>query len=489
MAGSERASHEAIRGEETVLCPRCKTVVSDAEVATLADPTRCPRDGWKLIVDRVGQRLDRFTIERFLGVGGAETSVWVASETLTATSRRAPEATRQVALKLMPLRPDDKQEQARFERGAILAESLDHPHIARVHAHGRLVAPEGELLWVTMELLSGETLASAATGKKLFTPRAAVDLADQILAGLEVAHANEVVHRDLKPANLHLSQQTAPDGRPLPPHLKILDFGIARLTSRSAAERFGPFFPDDDPVAPELEDEVTGQHRICGTPEYMAPEQILGAPPDPRSDLYALGVILYRLVSGQLPFRARTRYEVYHRHLHEAPAPFAPGLDVPVPLAAVIARALQKKAEDRFPDARTMRECLREAVGLPPIPRPRLFKTEDELPRPTPLDLAPALSTLPFAPAPQGPTEHSMAQVLPSQLQPAPSPAPPPSLPLTHAPDATPVPTKRRSAFARVGLGLLAAAILIGAGVGIGLALAGEPAAAHGSAPSAATRR
>lgn len=440
-----RTEPGTVWGESGMLCPRCNAVFSEAARAELADTTRCPRDGWRLIVDRAGQRLGPFRVEAFLGVGGGGSSVWTASEEVAGRS----EHTRKVALKLMPLvaAEGEAQEVARFERGAILAESLDHPHVATVYAHGRVRADEGELLWVTMALLQGDTLAGYATARKEISPREAVELVDQVLSALEVAHAAGIVHRDLKPANLHLTHIKAPDGRELLPHVRVLDFGIARLTGGSALERFGPFFPDDDPVAPELEQEVTGQHRICGTPEYMAPEQILGAPPDPRSDLYAVGLILYRLIAGQLPFRGRTRYELYHRHLHEPPPPLAPSLKVPLPLEAVLHRALSKRAEDRFVDARSMRDHLREAVGLPTVPRPRLFPTETDLARPVVERsvVAPALALLP--------TPQVVEEIL------------------SVAPQRPVVPELTPPGSRRVLWWVLAAAALVGLGVWVGASL------------------
>ena len=209
------------------------------------------------------------------------------------------------------------------------------------------------------------------------------------------------------PANLFIAVTRTPSGA-LEERVQILDFGIARLVGPSAAERFGPFFPDDDPIAPELDSEVTGEHRICGTPEYMAPEQILGGPPDVRSDFYALGVILHRLVGGQLPFRARSRYELYHRHLHEPPPPFPVHLPVPIPFSAAVHRALSKEARDRFPSAAEMRAVLRESVGLPPVKRPRLFPTEVE-PRPI-VDPQPlGLGTVSISPLPAVPPTPSAA--------------------------------------------------------------------------------
>jgi serine/threonine-protein kinase len=229
-----------------------------------------------------------------------------------------------------------------------------------------------------MELLQGETLASRIGVASTMSARHAVLLADQILAALEHAHANEIVHRDLKPANLFLVREGA--GGASADRVQILDFGIARLVGPTAAERFGPFFPDDDPIAPALESEVTGEHRICGTPEFMAPEQILGGEPDTRSDFYALGIILFRLVSGQLPFRARTRYEAYHRHLHEPPPSLAQRASVPIPFSLAVQRSLAKNVGERYPSASDMREALRASVGLPPVDRPKLFPSEFDIP-------------------------------------------------------------------------------------------------------------
>lgn len=452
-----------------MLCPRCKATYSEVALAELADRSRCPADGWRLVVDRRGARLGPFSVDEFLGVGGAGSSVWVAREAL-GEARRGGE--RKIALKFLPWpeREEERHEVARFERGAILAESLDHPHVAKVFAHGRLTASDGDLLWVSMALLEGDTLAGHAARRKIVPPREAVELVDQVLSALEVAHAAGIVHRDLKPANLHVSPSRAPSGEELIPHVRVLDFGIARLTGASAVERFGPFFPDDDPVAPELEQEVTGQHRICGTPEYMAPEQILGAPPDPRSDLYAVGVILYRLLTGQLPFRGRTRYELYHRHLHDKPPALSSGLSVPLPLEATMHRALAKKPEERFPDARTMRDALREAVGLSKVPRPRLFPTENELPRPERSVVVP-LSLLPVAtPEP--------VEVLGGEVEPAP---PWPVLPLPVLP--LPVLPRRRPWLLWV-----AAAALIGVGVFVGASLASEPPLDVGLTPTSSAR-
>lgn len=335
------------------LCPRCRARVEDPHAI------RCRLDGWRLVPDRSGTRVGRFSIEGFLGVG-ANGTVWRATD----------EVGHAVAVKL--LHPRVPAEAQRFERGARLAQSLDHTHIARTFGLGRIADGGGELLYLDMELLDGETLAVRQSRQPRFSPGECARVADQVLHALEHVHARGIVHRDLKPSNLFIERE--PEG-----HVKILDFGIAKLVGplgRTEGSVVGPFLPDDSPDVIDELDEVTGQHKICGTPEYMAPEQVLGARADVRSDLYGLGVILYKMFTGHLPFRGRTRVELYHQHLHVPPPALPAELGVPPALAAVVMRALAKSPDDRFPTARVMREAVAQAEGrrLPsPTPLPRLL--------------------------------------------------------------------------------------------------------------------
>lgn len=345
-----------------MLCPKCKEARSD----TLET---CPADGFKLIRNRAHQRWGRYLLSRFLGVGGAGATVWAADDLL------ATKPPFEVAIKLLPVEGVDKQEHLRFERGAVLAESLNHHHVAQVLEHGRMTERGEEMVFQAMVLLEGDTLAAALAGRKRYSPKLSVALMDGVMAALEATHRADIIHRDLKPSNVFLTPAILAEGTEIP-WVRVLDFGIARLTNQQAAERFGPLFPDDEPLGPELGEEVTDEHRVCGTPEYMAPEQILGGVPDPRSDLYAVGVMLYRMVSGVLPFRAKTRYDLYRAHMNEAPPAFAPDLEIPKALSAVIAKALAKQPEQRFESAAQMRDAMRRAVGLEPIERPRLFPEE-----------------------------------------------------------------------------------------------------------------
>jgi len=331
------------------------------------DQLRCAADGWRLIDDRAGTIVaGRYEVQDFLGVGAAGT-VWEAIDLLAEGGR--------VALKVLPAK--NLGEAQRFERGARLVAGLSHAHIAATLAYGKDGDGEDALHWVVMELLDGETLAHAQTRAKVFDAATALGHVGAILLGLEHAHASGIVHRDLKPSNVFITA----DGT-----AKILDFGIAKQAGASNERALADGASDD---SDDLEAEVTGQFKICGTPEYMPPEQILGTPADVRSDLYAVGVMLYKLVSGAVPFRSRSRTEIYRQHLHVAPAPLAASAALPQSFIDVIMKAMAKRADDRFASARELHDALRVALGLPRLapppearaPRP-LF--ESAVPEPTP---------------------------------------------------------------------------------------------------------
>jgi len=276
----------------------------------------------------------RYRLDRLIGVGGMDGTVWRAVQFPT---------DREVAVKLLPL--SDASSLQRFERGARLASKLNHPNITTIHDYGKT---EDGHLYLAMELLEGRTLSDHIKRSTLDV-REVLHVSAQLLRAIEHAHAKQIVHRDLKPANIFLVSKNDDDF-----FVKILDFGIARsVADMNVEESFGPAIPNDD--------NITQAHQICGTPEYMAPEQIIGGPPEPRTDLYALGVTMYRLLTGKLPFRSRDRHALYHRHLHDAPPPFAPELNVPPAIERVVMKALAKKPGERFADATEMRQALHEA--------------------------------------------------------------------------------------------------------------------------------
>ncbi|NMO16849.1 serine/threonine protein kinase [Pyxidicoccus fallax] len=226
----------------------------------------------------------------------------------------------------------------RFRREAATLQRLSHPNIVAVLGHGEL--PDGRP-FISMEWLEGRDLAAELGARGPFTADEALEVVEQVGAALRVAHGAGVVHRDLKAQNV--VRLSGPGEALL---VKLVDFGVAKG------------------LTPEAPGASTLTHTgvALGTPLSMAPEQIRGEPPDARTDLYALGVLLFQLVTGQPPFLGATRHEVEEQHLH-APPP-RPGERAPVPAAldAVVLRCLGKRREDRYPDVDALLEELRAAV-------------------------------------------------------------------------------------------------------------------------------
>ncbi len=310
------------------LCSRCRTLYDEAI-------ERCPHDGKRVVADLSGRVVaGRYALRELLGVGGMDSSVWLAWQTSTH---------REVAVKLLP--PADGPAAERFARGARIASNLNHPNITTVHDYGQT---EDGQLFLVMEHLVGRSLHGRLKEGPLRVEQA-LHVADQVLRALDHAHANKVVHRDIKPGNLFLVPRNDD-----PNYVKVLDFGIAR-------------YVDDDDEPHEL-DEITQSRQVCGTPQYMAPEQVSLAPVDARADLYSLGIVLYRMLSGSLPFRSSNHQELFRHHVHSQPPPLAtvaPDVRVPQAVEQFVLRALEKDPDDRFPSAADMRLALRQVrAGL-----------------------------------------------------------------------------------------------------------------------------
>lgn len=237
----------------------------------------------------------------------------------------------------------------RFRREAATLQRLRHPHIVTVLGYGELA--DGRP-FIAMEWLEGQDLAAELASRGPLSPREVLAVMEQVGAALRVAHASGVVHRDLKPQNV---VRLAP-GRG-GPAVKLVDFGVAKGLVPGA------------PGSTSL----THTGVVLGTPLSMAPEQIRGLVPDARTDLYALGVLLFQLLTGVPPFQGTTRHEVEQQHLH-APPP-RPGEHAPVSAAldAVVLRCLRKEREERYPDVDALLEHLRSAVlgGVAPMEVPR----------------------------------------------------------------------------------------------------------------------
>ena len=238
-----------------------------------------------------------------------------------------PALNRDVAIKVISAGLDaDETVRKRFRREAESAAKLIHPNIITVYELGL----EGEQLFMAMELLDGIDLKHALTGRKM-TLDEKLGVMEQICEGLAFAHAHEIVHRDLKPANIHV----LPSGK-----VKIMDFGLARFGGS----------------------EMTTTGMVMGTPHYMSPEQVRGAKADARSDVFALGCVLYEMLTGTKPFDAESMHAVLYKIMQEEPVPLreaAPG--TPETLVQVVERSLAKNPAERFENAGEMLAGIRQA--------------------------------------------------------------------------------------------------------------------------------
>lgn len=257
-----------------------------------------------------GQRVaDRYMVERLLGMGGMGV-VYLAHDT---------ELDVDVALKV--LRPDlAHRDQAfdRFRQELLLARQVSSPHVVRIHDLVR----HGDAWLISMDFVPGESLEQRLTERGHLSAEEALAITRQLALGLQAAHQRNVVHRDLKPANVLIK----PDGEAL-----ITDFGVARSAGRTG---------------------LTASGMIVGTPEYLSPEQARADPIDARSDLYALGLLLYEMLTGTLPFRGGTPAEMLaQRIMRNPPPPSLAGTTLPTFAVQLCSRLLELKATRRLQSA------------------------------------------------------------------------------------------------------------------------------------------
>lgn len=257
---------------------------------------------------------------------------------------------RTVAVKIIhPHLLSDENSALRFMTEARAASQLNHPNSISVFDFGRT---EDGQPYLVMEFLRGKDLARVAYEEGPLPFGRIVDVLRQVLAALGEAHDLGIVHRDLKPENVILEPLRRGGD-----FVKVVDFGLAKLRA--------------DAQTPS----VTSPGIVCGTPDYMAPEQGRGDAIDGRSDLYSVGVILFQLLTGRLPFEADTPTQVVMMHLTipvPDPRQVAPERVIPEPLVAVVFRAMSKDARDRYQDASEFAEALRQALTIiesnPPAP-------------------------------------------------------------------------------------------------------------------------
>jgi len=252
-----------------------------------------------------GSELGRYQILERIGIGGMA-SVYRALD---------PTLNRDIAIKVLPsYQAEDPTFVERFSREAQAVARLNNPNITQIHDFGE----DKGFSFIVMELVTGGTLQDRLDGPMSLADILAV--IRPLAAALDYAHAQGIVHRDLKPTNILL----APDGTP-----KLSDFGISRLLEGSAT--------------------LTRADSVMGTPLYMSPEQALGNPADQRSDLYALGIIVYEMLLGQVPFRGETPSATLMAHIHQPvppPSSLDPTLDPRI--EAALLKALAKTPEDRY---------------------------------------------------------------------------------------------------------------------------------------------
>jgi serine/threonine-protein kinase len=227
-----------------------------------------------------------------------------------------------VALKVLAAGADKHGDfEVRFAREARAVARLDHPGCVRVLDHGRHEGAQ----YIAMELLEGDTLRAALSAGRFSTARA-LDITRQLLLALAHAHGNGVIHRDIKPENIMLTR----NGK----RVVLIDFGLASLR-------------DEQPL--------TGTGMCVGSPAYVAPERLLGRAHDTRTDLYALGVVLYEMIAGQKPFAGDSPEQTMQRALNRPPRPLrAIRRNIPSVLDRVVRRALAKDPARRFQDAEEM---------------------------------------------------------------------------------------------------------------------------------------
>ena len=287
-------------------CPACRA-------ENVEDAPRCTRCGVSLSLERGSLLAGRYDVKERLGRGGMGT-------VYRAHDRAVDE---DVALKVLD--GQDEEQTRRWQSEIRLARQVTHPNVCRIHDCGE----EGTRRWISMELVDGETLRDLLHRASPLDPGAAWDVAIQCADGLAAVHRAGVVHRDLKTLNLTVDRS----GR-----VRVMDFGIA---------------------TPAASGDTGERGYLLGSPEYISPEQARGRPADARSDVYSLGIVVFELFTGGVPFRAETPIKTLLLHLEAAPPLDDPRL--PPTIRSALGKALAKEPSERFADASGFGEALRGA--------------------------------------------------------------------------------------------------------------------------------
>jgi serine/threonine-protein kinase len=340
---------------------RCTTKALDGSPRAWQDPP--------VPASLVGRVLGSYRIERVLGQGGMG-AVYVGRHARTG---------RAYAIKvLLAAHAGQTDALKRFRREADALGAVGHAHIVAIHDYDE--TPDG-LWFLVMDLLEGEDLAHRLSRRGPLPYREAIALLDPISSAIQAAHRVGLIHRDLKPSNIFLARMPGEEiERPM-----LLDFGLARALDERPGEA----------------SKVTATGTVLGTPSYMSPEQAQGQALDGRSDLWALAVILFELISGRPPFDGPTLTSILVAVL-TSPRPHLRdrGVDVPDALEQVLDRALAKTPAERYPDVGAFRDALAQIAGLvrrtePPTSlavAPTQAMTTQPGPAPTPSARPPAIS-------------------------------------------------------------------------------------------------
>ena len=378
-------------------CPKCGTEYPDTT-------TLCPADGIALEKtddSLLGQTLaGKYRIDERLSEGGMGT-VYRGTHVLMDKT---------VAIKVLrPSLAADEKIVARFSREARAASKISHPHALSVTDFGEA---ENGVVFLVMEYLSGQTLKEIIRSEGPMALTRAVEILRQVGGALDAAHAEGVVHRDLKSDNIMLISTSGVD------YAKVLDFGIAKIK-----EPEGTY--DPGLTAPDL---------VIGTPQYMSPEQCSQAPDiDARSDIYSLGIILYEMLVGHVPFTGPSPTSIMLKQLQEpAPSVGAERSDLPEAVGRVVARAMEKRPDDRYQTVADLVEDFTIAAGMEPVAlgasgshKPPTTAAASEVEDDIDEETLVRRRTRPMAPPPPPPVQDEIPHIVEPAYAPLPSDMPP----------------------------------------------------------------